>query len=249
MTERLHFHFSLSYIGEGNGNPLQCSCLENPRDGGAWWAAVYGIAQNRTRLKRLSSSSSIMISEVASLAMGFMRAKGHTTIRTTAACMATWQVEGWCGRQNPLLTEDMLLVWVPLGTPVVTGWQHQSSFSQEGPSLLLCGAALPARLTVHCPDLASEVILWDFRFGATKSRFSRQSLHVTMLGSCEWPYFLSFGPNVCTARGKNGADLQQEAKNENWERADFGCHSCPPMSPPLPQLSYWTPWDAPGSPL
>ena len=57
-TERLHFHFSLSCIGEGNGNPLQCSCLENPRDGGAWWAAVYGVAQSRTRLKRLSSSSS-----------------------------------------------------------------------------------------------------------------------------------------------------------------------------------------------
>ena len=57
-TERLHFHFSLSCIGEGNGNPLQCSCLENPRDGGAWWAAVYGVAQSRTQLKRLSSSSS-----------------------------------------------------------------------------------------------------------------------------------------------------------------------------------------------
>ena len=58
MTERLHFHFSLSCIGEGNGNPLQCSCLENPRDGGAWWAAVYGVAQSQTRLKWLSSSSS-----------------------------------------------------------------------------------------------------------------------------------------------------------------------------------------------
>ena len=57
MTEQLHFHFSLSCIGEGNGNPLQCSCLENPRDGGAWWAAVYGVTQSRTRLKRLSSSS------------------------------------------------------------------------------------------------------------------------------------------------------------------------------------------------
>ena len=57
-TERLHFQFSLSCIGEGNGNPLQCSCLENPRDGGAWCAAVYGVAQSRTRLKRLSSSSS-----------------------------------------------------------------------------------------------------------------------------------------------------------------------------------------------
>ena len=56
-TERLHFHFSLSCIGEGNGNPLQCSCLENPRDGGAWWAAIYGVAQSRTQLKWLSSSS------------------------------------------------------------------------------------------------------------------------------------------------------------------------------------------------
>ena len=50
-TEQLHFHLSLSCIGEGNGNPLQCSYLENPRDRGAWWAAVYGVAQSRTRLK------------------------------------------------------------------------------------------------------------------------------------------------------------------------------------------------------
>ena len=55
-TEQLHFHFSLSCIGEGNGNPLQYSCLENPREGGAWWAAVYGVAQSQTRLKRLGSS-------------------------------------------------------------------------------------------------------------------------------------------------------------------------------------------------
>ena len=58
MTEQLHFHFLLSCIGEGNGNPLQCSCLENPRDGGAWWAAFYGVTQSQTRLKWLSSSSS-----------------------------------------------------------------------------------------------------------------------------------------------------------------------------------------------
>ena len=61
-TQRLHFHFLLSCFGEGNGNPLQCSCLENPRDGGAWWAAVYGVAQSRTRRKRLNSSS-ILFSE------------------------------------------------------------------------------------------------------------------------------------------------------------------------------------------
>ena len=56
-TEGIHFHFLLSCIGEGNGNPLQCSCLENPRDGGAWWAAIYGVAQSQTWLKRLRSSS------------------------------------------------------------------------------------------------------------------------------------------------------------------------------------------------
>ena len=61
MTERLPFHFSLSCAGEGNGSPLQCSCLENPRDGGAWWAAVYGVAQSWTRLKRLSSSISFEV--------------------------------------------------------------------------------------------------------------------------------------------------------------------------------------------
>ena len=56
MTKQLHFHFSLSCIGEGNGNPLQCSCLENPRDRGAWWTDIYGVAQSRTRLKWLSSN-------------------------------------------------------------------------------------------------------------------------------------------------------------------------------------------------
>ena len=60
-TERLHFHFSLSCIGEGNGNPLQCSCLENPRDCGASWAAVYGVAQSRTRLTGLSSGRMVRV--------------------------------------------------------------------------------------------------------------------------------------------------------------------------------------------
>ena len=62
MTQRLHFHFSLSCIGEGNGNPLQCFGRENLRNGGAWWAAVYGVAQSRTRLKRLSSMVLLFLS-------------------------------------------------------------------------------------------------------------------------------------------------------------------------------------------
>ena len=80
-TERLHFHFSLSCIGEGNGNPLQCSCLENPRDGGAWWAAVSGVAQSRTRLKRLSSSSKPLSGE------------GNGTHSSTLAWKIPWMEE------------------------------------------------------------------------------------------------------------------------------------------------------------
>ena len=82
MTERLHFHVSLSCIGEGNGNPLQCSCLENPRDGGAWWAAVYGAAQNRTQLKRLSSS------------------KGNKQVMGSVRCLKTTGLNGRLGQMG-----------------------------------------------------------------------------------------------------------------------------------------------------
>ena len=74
-TERLHFHFSLSCIGEGNGNPLQCSCLENPRDGEAWWAAVYGVAQSRTRLKWLSNSNPKDYSQPGSSVRGILQTR------------------------------------------------------------------------------------------------------------------------------------------------------------------------------
>ena len=88
-TERLPFHFSLSRIGEGNGNPIQCSCLENPRDGEAWWAAVCGVAQSRTRLKRLSSSSSSSkaVARQAPLSMEFSRpAVNCSSLEETDEC-------------------------------------------------------------------------------------------------------------------------------------------------------------------
>ena len=71
-TEQFHFHFSLSCIAEGNGNPLQCPCLENPRDGGAWWAAIYGVAHSGTWLRRLSSSSSTCLKEHKSWVKWFL---------------------------------------------------------------------------------------------------------------------------------------------------------------------------------
>ena len=104
MTEQLHFHFSLSCIGEGNGNPLQCSCLENPRDGGAWWASVHGVTQSQTRLKWLSSSSSSSGSEGKefacnagdpSLILGSGRSPGEgmATHSSTLAWRTPWKEE------------------------------------------------------------------------------------------------------------------------------------------------------------
>ena len=107
MTERLPFHFSLSCLGEGNGNPLQCSCLENPRDGGAWWAAVYGVAQSRTRLKWLSSSSS---------SSKYFRTKGSSALPSPGPSPGTlrgwsqsWVVLGfWFPGQMPTLFKKMV---------------------------------------------------------------------------------------------------------------------------------------------
>ena len=88
MAEQLHFHFSLSSIGEGHGNPLHYSCLENPRDRGAWWASVYGVAQSRTRLKRLSSSSSTWLDN------GSARSEGYVSsflVQALSTAPATFQ--------------------------------------------------------------------------------------------------------------------------------------------------------------
>ena len=91
--ERFHFQFSLSCIGEGNGNPLQCSCPENPRDGGAWWAAVYGVAQSWTRLKRLSSSSTLQETRVQSLGWEDLLEKEMATHPSIFAWKIPWMEE------------------------------------------------------------------------------------------------------------------------------------------------------------
>ena len=90
-TERLHFHFSFSCIGEGNGNPLQCSCLENPRDRGAWWAAVSGVAQSWIRLKRLSSFQ--LVKFPTSQSYGF--SNSHVWV-WELDYKESWVLKNWC---------------------------------------------------------------------------------------------------------------------------------------------------------
>ena len=89
----LHFHFSLSCIGEGNGSPLHCSCLENPRDGGAWWTAIYGVTQSRTRLKWLSICLFQLLLLISSntfvVAVQSLNHFWHFAASWTAACQAS----------------------------------------------------------------------------------------------------------------------------------------------------------------
>ena len=108
MTEWLHFHFSPSCIGEGNGNPLQCSCLENLRDGRAWWAAVCGVAQSQTRLKQLSSSSS-------SLEWWKSAFKTHDMYNPTELHCLIWigfKEPLWEERGNHPYTDSSQVIWV-----------------------------------------------------------------------------------------------------------------------------------------
>ena len=122
MTERLNFHFSLSCIGEGNGNPLQCSCLENPRDGGAWWAAVSGVAQSWTWLKRLSSSSSnqSICAESSQPLLSRCTATGFSLPKCLMACSQDGFIEPY-GSHRPLHVPDQyqgfLLISLPGANP------------------------------------------------------------------------------------------------------------------------------------
>ena len=102
-TERLQFHFSLSCNGEGNGNPLQCSRLENPRDGGAWWAAVSGVAQSWTPLKWLSSSSNIPMYGWATFCL---------SIRLWSSIWLWWVMLPWTWAQNICLSSCFQFLWV-----------------------------------------------------------------------------------------------------------------------------------------
>ena len=101
MTERLPFHFSLSCIGEGNGNPLQCSCLENPGDGGAWWAAVYGVAKSRTLLSDLAAAAATVCMHAALLSHGQLSATPRAAARLAPLSMGFSRQEYWSEVSRP----------------------------------------------------------------------------------------------------------------------------------------------------
>ena len=128
-AEWLHFHFSLSCTGEGNGNPPQCSCLENPRDGGAWWAAVYGVAQSRTRLKRLSSrSSSRALTGLPKLLSGRVYLQ-YRRCRNTGSIPGSGRSSGG-GRGNPLqysCWENPTVCGIAKHRTQLTNWVQHSS--------------------------------------------------------------------------------------------------------------------------
>ena len=148
-TERLPFHFSLSRIGEGNGNPLQCSCLENPRDGGAWWASIYGVAQSRTRLKWLSSSSKLSPKGDQSwVLIGRFDVEAETPILwpPDAKSWLIWK-DPWCwerlkagegddrGRQEKEMTEDEMVGWHHRLNGHEFGWAPGVGIGQGGLAL------------------------------------------------------------------------------------------------------------------
>ena len=148
-TERLHFHFALPCIGEGNGDPLQCSCLENPRDRGAWWAAVHRVAQSRTRLKRLSMHALISVPQQSDSGIHI-----YTCIYNTHACIFFFiffytvvyhRIS--CTVQQDLVVYPSCLYWFTYATPklpnlpcplLLPPWQPQACS--------LCQPAFPMHL-------------------------------------------------------------------------------------------------------
>ena len=150
MTERLHFHFSLSCTGEGNGSPLQCSCLESPRDGGAWWAAVYGVAQSRTRMKRLSSSSrSSSISKSCLALCDPMDCSTPASLSSPApgACSNSCPLSRWC---HPVLSSSV----VPFSSclqsfPALRSFPRSQFFTSGGQSIRVSALASCTQPTLN----------------------------------------------------------------------------------------------------
>ena len=143
MTELLHFHISLSCIGEGNGNSLQCSCLENPRDRRAWWAAIYGVTQNRTWLKQLSSSTQHIKSRDNALPTNVHLVKGMVFPVVMYAC------ENWTLKKAEHQRIDAFELWCwrrLLRVPWTARKSNQSILKEISPGCSLEGMILNLKL-------------------------------------------------------------------------------------------------------
>ena len=180
MTERLPFHFSLSCIGEGNGNPLQCSCLENPRDRGAWWAAVSGVAQSQTRLKRLSSSSCIYLWGLCS------------RIRRTYSCVSMymsykpWRVIFWLNNQCTVIEKRQVSVHVRARVRVYTCVFERDS-DRPCPCWGHCHFSPAQRSTAGVSSHLVQIIMWNFH--------SHMALSFPQWGDALSPWLSHSAPN------------------------------------------------------
>ena len=156
-TEQLHFHFSLSCIGEGNDNPLQCSCLENPRDRGAWWAAIYGVSQSWTRLKRLSSSSSR--TRTAGMLSRFRRVRLFATLwmiaRQAPLSVGFLRQEYWSGLPFPPPRTGVWSKW----------WLAKDINFSVSPSSLPLPVSLPPFLSQTPFMLSQSFSMWSLHMG------------------------------------------------------------------------------------
>ena len=165
-TKRLHFHFSLSCIGEGNGNPLQCSCRENPRDRGAWWTAVYGVAQSLTRLKGLSSSSS-------SLLYGPTLTSIHDNWKTKTLTIQTFVSKLMSLLFNIL--SRFVIAFLPRDKCILISWMQSSSAVILEPKKMksVTASTFPSSICQKVMGLDAMIIFWTLSF---KPAFSFSSL-------------------------------------------------------------------------
>ena len=208
-AEHLHFHFSLSCIGEGNGNPLQCSCLENPRDGGAWWAAVYGVSQSRTRLKRLSSSSSsnmivgnnINVSQLlwarfqAQLHWAFCSASYKSPIRCWAvvsAGVSTWEDSTFKFTQNVGGTHTLAL-WLEASTSWVADRRFPSDSRGHSRSSATWPFHMPSESTAsYSSSPAGESLVLML----LRQSYTAKHIHGTDINRCcRWVEASKFSPH------------------------------------------------------
>ena len=188
MAEWLHFHYSLSHIGEGNGNPLQCSCLENPRDGGAWWASVYGVAQSQTRLKRLSSSSNEPITTIFQSIL-----KSRDVILPTKVCLVKAMVfpvvmygcESWTVEKVECRSIDAFELWCwrrLLRVPCTARRSNQSTLKEISPEYSLEGLMLMLKLIVWPPDVKNWLIGKDTDAGKDWRQEEKELTEDEMVG-------------------------------------------------------------------